>query len=73
MNATLATKWTLFGNWSEKTSARSGKPKQRRAAPVFIHDAVLPWRDETLLLTLLRDEALARLEEEQPEPSRRIE
>ena len=25
--------------------------------PVFIHNAAIPWRDETLLLKLLRDQA----------------
>ena len=35
-------------------------PEPRRArAPVFITDAVTPWRGETLLLSLLRDQARA--------------
>jgi hypothetical protein len=30
---------------------------RRRNAPVFIHDAVTPWRDETVLLKMLRDQS----------------
>lgn len=29
---------------------------RRRPAPVFIHDAVTPWRDETVLLKMLREQ-----------------
>ncbi len=34
-----------------------GPPTKPMRAPVFINDAVIPWRDETLLLKLLRDQA----------------
>lgn len=34
------------------------RPDPRRChAPVFIHDAVTPWCDETMLLKMLRDQA----------------
>ncbi|GGH33649.1 hypothetical protein SAMN05444007_107188 [Cribrihabitans marinus] len=37
-----------------RTDAKTARP--RRRGPVFIHDTVIPWRDETLLLALLRAE-----------------
>lgn len=43
-------------DFSQDTDTTTGPPKPMRA-PVFIHDAVIPWRDETLLLKLLRDQA----------------
>ncbi len=33
------------------------KPPARRRAPVFIHDAVIPWQGDTLLLAELRRDA----------------
>ena len=40
-----------------ETDATTGPEPKPLRAPVFIHDAVIPWRDETLLLKLLRDQA----------------
>lgn len=44
-----------FSQDADVTPAPERKPMR---APVFIHDAVIPWRDETLLLKLLRDQAV---------------
>ncbi|WP_424831857.1 hypothetical protein [Ruegeria sp.] len=49
------TPWTWSFSRDAETST-GPEPKPLRA-PVFIHDAVIPWRDETLLLKLLRDQA----------------
>jgi hypothetical protein len=46
---------------AEKTDVSPSKPKP---APVFIHDAVMPWQGETMLLKLLRDQAYRELEDE---------
>ncbi|WP_170396585.1 hypothetical protein [Ruegeria arenilitoris] len=46
--------WTL----SKDTESTTGPERNPMRAPVFIHDAVTPWRDETLLLKLLRDQAV---------------
>ncbi len=35
----------------------TGLPPKPRRAPVFIHDAITPWGQETLLLKLLREQA----------------
>ena len=50
--------WTVRATVKDKTG---GEPKPRRS-PVFINDAVTPWRQETLLLSILR----AQSEEDQP-------
>jgi hypothetical protein len=39
--------------------ATAGPRQEPRRAPVFIHDAVTPWRGETLLLSILRAQAKA--------------
>ncbi|WP_170755222.1 hypothetical protein [Ruegeria lacuscaerulensis] len=46
--------------WAPSQDADTSTSPERKPlrAPVFIHDAVIPWRDETLLLKLLRDQAL---------------
>lgn len=43
--------------FSKDTDTATGPAPKPMRAPVFIHDAVIPWRDETLLLKLLRDQA----------------
>ncbi len=43
--------------FSKDTDTATGPPSKPMRAPVFIHDAVIPWRDETLLLKLMRDQA----------------
>ncbi|UWR02666.1 hypothetical protein K3740_16720 [Ruegeria conchae] len=43
-----------FSQDADTTTGPTTKPLR---APVFINDAVIPWRDETLLLKLLRDQA----------------
>ena len=45
--------WTL----SSDTEASAGPERKPMRAPVFIHDAVTPWADETMLLKLLREQA----------------
>ncbi|WP_170346718.1 hypothetical protein [Ruegeria atlantica] len=45
--------WT-FSSDAEVSTSPERKPLR---APVFIHDAVTPWRDETMLLKLLRAQA----------------
>ncbi|SDX30014.1 hypothetical protein SAMN05444358_104205 [Ruegeria halocynthiae] len=47
----------LLWAFSQDGDATTGPPPKPMHAPVFIHDAVIPWRDETLLLKLLRDQA----------------
>jgi hypothetical protein len=47
-----------------KDSARTAPNRTRHRAPVFIGDAVVPWRGETLLLALLREQALRELDPE---------
>ena len=37
-----------------EASARSGPAPRKPRQPVFIHDAIMPWRGETLLLAILR-------------------
>ena len=50
-NPAAAPFWTGWLSAKEKTGP---EPAPYRP-PVLIHDAVLPWRGETLLLTLLRE------------------
>ncbi len=42
--------------FSKDTDTTTNPPPKPMRAPVFIHDAIIPWRDETLLLKLLRDQ-----------------
>ena len=44
-------------SFSKDAEASAGPERKPLRAPVFIQDAVTPWRDETLLLKLLRDQA----------------
>lgn len=46
-----------FGPVAAEDRAATGSERRPRPAPVFIHDAVIPWRGETLLLTILRAQA----------------
>ncbi|WP_171101617.1 MULTISPECIES: hypothetical protein [unclassified Ruegeria] len=48
---------------AQKTEAATGPEPKPRRAPVFIHDAVTPWGAETMLLKVLRDQALDQDEE----------
>lgn len=45
--------------------ATTGPDNRKRRAPVFIHDAVTPWGGETLLLSLLRQQALDAQDDDQ--------
>ncbi|AXT27950.1 hypothetical protein D1823_16100 [Ruegeria sp. AD91A] len=45
--------WT-FSSAAEASTSPERKPMR---APVFIHDAVTPWGDETMLLKLFREQA----------------
>jgi len=42
--------------WTKKRAVTTTAPAPKRRAPVLIHDAVLPFRGETLLLALLREQ-----------------
>jgi len=55
-----------FPLWSGKTAPDKAKtaPTKPRPAPVFIHDAVMPWQGETMLLKLLRDQAYRELDDQ---------
>jgi hypothetical protein len=44
--------------------ATTGPEPAKPRGPVFIQDAVIPWQGETLLLSLLRAEALADQEQD---------
>ncbi|MEX0284262.1 MAG: hypothetical protein AB3N23_06595 [Paracoccaceae bacterium] len=52
----------LFSGWAKPAPAQDTRvetaPPPRRYPPVFIHDAVMPWQGETMLLSLLRAQAL---------------
>ncbi|MFC3612463.1 hypothetical protein ACFORG_01710 [Lutimaribacter marinistellae] len=41
---------------AERTATRTGPPP-RKSAPVFIHDAIMPWQGTTLLYAQMRREA----------------
>ena len=43
--------------FTQDTDSATGPQPDPMRAPVFINDAVIPWRDETLLLKLLRDQS----------------
>ncbi|WP_170571503.1 hypothetical protein [Ruegeria atlantica] len=47
-----------FWTSSRDSDAATGPGRKPLRAPVFIHDAVTPWRQETLLLKLMRDQAV---------------
>ena len=53
----------LFAPPAAATDTTGGTPR-RRSGPVFIQDAVTPWRGETLLLALWRAEK-ARLDQDE--------
>jgi len=40
------------------------EPPKKRPTPLFIGDAVQPWGGETMLLSILRDEALRNAKED---------
>ncbi|MDK3074026.1 hypothetical protein QO034_12970 [Sedimentitalea sp. JM2-8] len=42
---------------SDPSQGATRSAPRRRNAPVFIHDAVTPLRNETILLKMLRDQA----------------
>lgn len=43
--------------FSQDTDATNGPEPKPMHAPVFIHDAITPWGDETMLLKLWREQA----------------
>ncbi|MES0825750.1 hypothetical protein [Ruegeria sp. SCP11] len=51
--ALIPTLWTF----SQDSDAATGPERKPMRAPIFIHDAVTPWGQETLLLKLLREQA----------------
>ncbi|WP_420585762.1 hypothetical protein [Ruegeria sp.] len=46
--------WTI----SQDSDTATGPERKPMRAPIFIHDAMTPWGQETLLLKLLRDQAI---------------
>ncbi len=54
MDITLAGKLPEIRNPHRTATGRRPEP---RRAPVFIQDAITPWRGETLLLALMRAQA----------------
>lgn len=56
--ASLSHLWSM----PARTTAAPDPPR-KRPGPVFIGDAVQPWGGETLLLALLREEALKRADD----------
>ncbi len=48
-----------FWPWSgpHRTQDKVRTAPERRSSLVFIHDAVTPWRGETMLLDLLRNQS----------------
>ena len=56
--------FAFFAPSRAEDHAKTGPDLPKRRGPVFIHDAVIPWQGETLLLSLLRAEALAALEDD---------
>lgn len=53
----------FWSNWTVLDKTETAPPKPR-PAPVFIHDAVMPWQGETVLLKLLRDQAYPELDDQ---------
>ncbi|MGA9435358.1 MAG: hypothetical protein WBV62_14085 [Roseobacter sp.] len=45
---------------TEPREVTAPEPPKKRPTPVFIGDAVQPWGGETLLLSILRDDALRK-------------
>ncbi|MEX0280785.1 MAG: hypothetical protein AB3N13_06290 [Arenibacterium sp.] len=56
--------FALFAPTRSADKVATGPERPKRHGPVFIHDAVIPWQGETLLLSLLRAEALDKIEQE---------
>ena len=50
---------------SEANTA-TGPDLKKRPGPIFIHDAVIPWQQETLLLSILRRQAADVADDDQP-------
>jgi hypothetical protein len=49
-----------FWNTVPGAKEATGPDRKPRRAPVFIHDSVTPWGGETMLLSILRRQALDR-------------
>lgn len=60
--------YNRFWNWGGAKPAGAVRAPERKPArmPVFIQDAVLPWQGETLLLSILRAQALGKIDQDQP-------
>ena len=56
--------WSFGRTDSSEAPVATGPEPRPRRSPVFIHDAVTPWGGETLLLSLLRAQALAEIEDQ---------
>lgn len=59
MDLTLPHPFWRISEDAESRTKTKPDPKSR-SAPVFINDAVTPWGRETLLLTILRQQAMDR-------------
>lgn len=46
---------------TDRLAERTDPPPRRVAQPVFIHDAITPWRGETLLSVRLREDLEAAI------------
>ena len=53
--ATQSGFWAWFAE--PKADSKTGPEVKRRPGPIFIHDAVVPVRNSTLLLEILRKDA----------------
>ncbi|MEX0338029.1 MAG: hypothetical protein AB3N11_03215 [Arenibacterium sp.] len=58
MLAAVFNPFAFFASDRPVDQAATGPDLPKRHGPVFIHDAVIPWQGETLLLSLLRAQAL---------------
>jgi len=52
--------------WPTEAPSTTAPERKPTRAPVFIGDAVIPCQGETLLLKLLRDQAMRELESDPP-------
>lgn len=53
--ATQSGFWAWFSG--SEAHAKTGPEIKPRPGPIFIHDAVVPWQDGTVLLDILRKDA----------------
>ncbi len=49
--------WQWLAPAQRSAEARTGGEQKPRPGPIFIGDAVVPWKGSTLLLEILREDA----------------